>query len=199
MTPNDFSAAPYGLSNPILASTFGALGVQSHAALATISCINASGYLKGLVPSAHQFHRETVPAIHSNSAGVYAVESYCSTVNQIHRLRRFYNLVIGMCQTGQCRVGALRHGFFYLQIRESGSRDAGKFARSETLDPTSFMAGSLDRLVEDAWEYDLREYSDIKRKKRAPQEYRLSGLICEKAYVLFDDEVAAFVAKNGWR
>lgn len=199
MTSSDFSTAPYGLSGQMLASTFGALVAQSHVSLANIPCVKASEYLKGLMPSAHQFHCETVPAIHSNSAGVYAVESYCSTVNQVHRLRRFYNLVIGMCQSGQCRVGALRHGFFYLQIRESGSRDASKFTRLEDAEPTAVMAGVLDRLVDDAWEYDLREYSDINRKKRAPKEYRLSGLICEKAYVLFEDEVSGFVAKKGWR
>lgn len=199
MTANDFSAAPYGLSSTMLAATFGSLVTQSHASLANITCINAPEYLKGLAPSAHSFHRETLPAIHSNNAGVYAVESYGATSNQVHRLRRFYNLVLGLCQSGQCRVGALRHGFFYLQIRESGSRDASKFARLEDAEPTAVMAGVLDRLVDDAWEYDLREYSDINRKKNAPDEYHLSGLICEKAYVLFDDEVDDFVAKKGWR
>lgn len=199
MTGNDYSSAPYGLSRQGLATTFGAVVAQSHASLLGVSCINAIKYLNGLIPDAHSFHKETIPAIHSNSSGVFAVDRYDSNDNRMRRLRRFYNLVIGMCQSGQCRIGALRHGFFYLQIRGAGSRDASKFARLEDVEPTAVMAGVLDRLVDDAWEYDLREYSDINRKKKAPDEYHLSGLICEKAYVLFDDEVDDFMAKKGWR
>ena len=197
MNDRDFSSAPYGLSNPMLASTFGALVVQSHASLAHIRCVNVAEYLKGLASSTHPFHRETIPVIHSSSTGIYAVEFYDSTTNRMHRLRRFYNLVIGMCQSGQCRVDTLRHAFFYLQIRGSSSRNVSKFARLEDSEPTSFMAGSLDRLVDNAWEYDPSEY--VRHKKRAPDEYHLTGLICEKAYILFDDEVADFVAKKVWR
>lgn len=199
MTANDYSSAPYGLSTPGLSSTFGALVTQSHASLGNIACVSAPKYLKGLIPTGHVFHKETIPVIHSNASGVFAVDRYDSNDSGMRRLRRFYNLVIGMCQSGQCCVGALRHGFFYLQIRGAGSRDASKFARLEDAEPTDVMAGVLDRLVDGAWEYDLREYSDINKKKRAPEEYHLSGLICEKAYVIFDDEVDDFVDKKGWR
>ena len=180
-------------------TTFGAIVAQSHASLAGVSCIHATAYLNGLIPDAHPFHKETIPAIHSNSSGVFAVDCYDCNDTGVRRLRRLYNLVIGMCQSGQCCFNDLRNGFFYLQIRGAGSRDVSKFSRLQDAEPTAVMAGVLDRLVDDAWEYNLRDYSDINRKKRAPKEYRLSGLICEKAYVLFDDEVSAFVAKKGWR
>ena len=197
MTANDFSSAPYRMSNPTLVSTFGALVSQSHASLANIACVNAQEYLKDLVPFAHAFHTETIPAIHSNQADIFAVEYYDGNGNLMHRLRRFYNLVIGMCQSYQCSISALRNGFFYVQIRPSGSRDSSKFAQLGDADPIGVMAGVLDRLVLDAWEYDSSEYG--RRYKKAPAEYHLTGLICEKAYVLFDNEVSAFVSAKAWR
>lgn len=199
MTTLDFSSAPYGLSNPILVSKFNTLVKPINSSLALIDCVDASKYLKMLIPSTHIFHTLTIPAIHSNQTGVFAVEFYDKTSNSVCRIRRFYNLVIGMCQSGQCKINDLRHGFFYLQIRASGARDGSKFQQQGDDDPVGVMAGVLDRLVGDSsWEYEPKDYLH-RKKSKVPDEYRLSGLICEKAYVLFDDEVKTFVESKAWR
>ena len=197
MTSTDYINAKYGLSNPVLASTFDRLISSINVGLGSIGCIDASSYLKGILPTANQFHTETVPAIHSSQVGIFAVECHDGNGSLLRRFRRFYNLVIGMCQSSQCSIDALRKGFFYVQIRPSGSRDGSKFAQLGDVDPVGVMAGVLDRLVLDAWEYDPAEYG--RRFKRVPAEYHLTGLICEKAYVLFDNEVSDFVSAKAWR
>ena len=197
MTAADYRNAKYGLSNPALASTFGRIIPSINVGLGLIDCIDASSYLKGILPTAHQFHTETIPAIHSCQSGIFAVEYHDGNGNLMRRFRRFYNLVIGMCQSGQCAIATFRNDFFYVQIRPSGSRAGSKFAQLGDADPIGVMAGVLDRLVLDAWEYDPAEYR--RRFKKAPAEYHLTGLICKKAYVLFDDEVSAFVSAKEWR
>ena len=198
MTSIDINSAPYGLSNPILVSRFSTLVKPINSSLAPIDCVDASKYLKMLIPSAHVFHTLTIPAIHSNKTGVFAVEFYDRTTNTMNRIRRFYNLVIGMCQSGQCKINDLRHSFFYLQIRASGARNGSKFQQLGDDDPVGVMAGVLDRLVDDSWEYEPEDYLH-RKKNQVPDEYRLTGLICEKAYILFDDEVQTFVERKAWR
>ena len=197
MTALDFSSAPYELSSQGIDNKFGSLVTPINRFLASIACIDASKYLKTLIPSAHVFHLLTVHALHSNRFGVCAVEFHDENTNLLCRFRKIYNLVIGMCQSGLCKINNLRHGFFYLQIMASGARDSSKYMQLGDEDPVGVMAGVLDRLVGDSWEYVPEDY--LKRKKKAPDEYHLTGLICEKAYVLFDDEVQVFMEKKGWR
>ena len=91
----------------------------------------------------------------------------------------------------------LRHGFFYLQIREAGARDKSKYDQLGADDPVGGMAGMLDRLVDDPWEYEPKDYE--RYRKRPPPEYCLTGFVCEKACVLFDDEVEKFAGAKKWR
>ena len=91
----------------------------------------------------------------------------------------------------------LRHGFFYLQIRESGVRGGGKYAPPVDTPPLEMLRVPLGNLVDDPWEYDPNDYGNLLEK--APPEYCLTGLVCEKAYVLFGDEVERFVDAKEWR
>lgn len=177
-------------------ATFSLLVTGCNPSLASIACIDAKKYLVGIASSKQSFHTDTVPAIHAAPSGTFAVEFRGSNTSGIWWLRRIYNLVLGMWQSGTCQMDELRHGFLYLQIRKAGARDQSKYDQLGDADPVGGMSGMLDRLVDDPWEYDPKYYED--HKKYLPSEYCLTGLVCEKAYVLFDDEVEKFVGAKKW-
>lgn len=155
--------------------------------------MTGSAYLDSIIPNAQPVHRESVSDLDFVGALMVAWENRNETSSGSHRIRRIYNLVLGMVMSGIRTFGEVRGQLLYVNVLKDS--DYRRVLSVPNEDPTGVMTSLLSSLVGDAWEYDPVEIN--RYHIRVPIEYKLTGLICKKAYLVYERELEDFKHKKG--
>ena len=194
MTADDFNKAPWGLGLGRFQAIYGEAYASSPVAslvasggFAKIACVNAQEWLKSICDGGSPSSHETVRTMHSNDKGVVALEFRLDAPSFPCRYRHIYNIFIGLCAHDVATVDQIRETLDYAVVL----KDADRRHSTVTEDTIGLSAGLYDTQPA-RWEFDLEDI-----RHNGPDERRLTGLVCRKAYQLFGSELNDFFAKKG--
>ena len=152
-------------------------------------CVDAARWIRDVAADGTPATWDTVRALHANDADVIALEFRADTRNAAHRMRRIYNLFFALVQNAVATFADVRSRLVYAVVLDSGRRRKGTSSEA-----TDTLTTSLTSLVNDPWEYEMSEIANVNAKC---DERRLSGLVCKKAYLLYESELRAFATSKG--
>lgn len=201
MTSSDYSVAPWGLAAAGYVSRFlslyqnppapsAVMQAVSGTLLSGLNALDARIYLKAINGGGNGFDNETVRALIAKGRDVVAWEFREDTHNWAHRFRRIYNLFMGLYGSARVALPDIRNRLVYVVVRAEEARTTGSNQF------THMMSASLSRHVANPWEYKMEDVLADKNKK---DERKLAGFICQKAYVIYKDEIDKYVLFNKWR
>lgn len=152
-------------------------------------CVDAKQWMKDVNSAGSKASRDTVKTLHANDTGVIALELRDDVRNAARRIRHIYNLFFTLADKIGASFSEIRNRLVYAVILEDSNRPGNSSAPE-----TDALSDGLLRLARDTWEYDISEIQGFNNKN---DERRLTGLICQKAYLLYKNEVGAFARSKG--
>lgn len=152
-------------------------------------CVDAARWIRDVAADGTPATWDTVRALHANDADVIALEFMADTRNAAHRMRRVYNLFFALVQNAVATFADVRSRLVYAVVLDTGRRRKGTSSEA-----TDTLTTSLTSLVNDPWEYEMSEIANVNAKC---DERRLSGLVCKKAYLLYESELRSFAKSKG--
>lgn len=153
-----------------------------------VACVDAERWMSGVNPSGTVHAKDTVRVLHGGATSVVALEFRNLTRNPAQRMRRIYNLFFALAQHVGVAIGKIRERLVYAVVMEGMDRPGNTSSRE-----TEILSAGLMTLAREAWEYDVSAFRNFKKN----DERKLSGLICRKAYLLYENELNSFAKAKG--
>ena len=180
---SSFGASFIGLGVPNSVSA-----VVAASGIHDVACVDAERWMSGVNPSGTVHAKDTVRVLHGDETSVVALEFRNLTRNPAHRMRRIYNLFFALAQHVGVSIEKIRERLVYAVVMEGMNRPGNTSSRE-----TEILSAGLMTLARETWEYDVSAFHKYKKN----DERKLSGLICRKAYLLYENELGSFAKAKG--